>query len=100
MPAAGLCCTSPAPPSPSLQIYNEEVNDLLNEEKQNLSIKMDQDNGIMVAGLSEVLVYSKQDVMRLIAAGDSKRHIGETKMNDKSSRSHSIFKMVRIDHLR
>lgn len=78
-----------------MQIYNEEVNDLLNPEKINLNIKMDQDSGIMVAGLSEVLVYSKEDVMRLLASGDSRRHIGETKMNDKSSRSHSIFKMVR-----
>lgn len=82
-----------------MQIYNEEVNDLLNTENRNLSIKMDQDSGVIVAGLSEVLVYSKEDVMRLLVAGDSKRHIGETRMNDKSSRSHSIFKMVRSDAL-
>eukprot|EP00892_Ulva_mutabilis_P002668 jgi/Ulvmu1/12401/UM009_0048.1 len=77
-----------------MEIYNEEVNDLLNPEKRNLNVKVDQDSGVMVAGLSEVLVYSMEDVMRLLSVGDSRKHIGETKMNDKSSRSHSIFKMV------
>lgn len=76
------------------QIYNEEVNDLLQPKNRNLRIKADQESDIMVAGLSETLVYSPEQVMKLLSDGDAQRHVGETKMNDKSSRSHSIFKMV------
>jgi centromeric protein E len=78
----------------NLQIYNEEVNDLLDPGKRNLSIKADSEKGIMVAGLSESLVYNVEDVMRVFEKGDQHRRVGETKMNEASSRSHSIFRVV------
>jgi centromeric protein E len=82
-----------------VQIYNEEVNDLLNTDKRNLSIKSDSEKGILVAGLTECLVYSPQDLLDIIARGDSVRHVGETKMNEASSRSHSIFRVVCSVHM-
>lgn len=78
----------------NLQIYNEEVNDLLDTGKRNLTIKADSEKGIMVAGLSESLVYNIEDVMRVFQKGDMNRRVGETKMNEASSRSHSIFRVV------
>lgn len=77
-----------------MQIYNEEVNDLLDTAKRNLSLKADSEKGIMVAGLSESLVYTVEDVMTVFEKGDLNRRVGETKMNEASSRSHSIFRVV------
>ena len=34
-------------------------------------------------------------VLKLLAAGEAHRHFGETKMNVNSSRSHTLFRMVR-----
>jgi centromeric protein E len=78
-----------------VQIYNEEVNDLLDTGKRNLSIKADSEKG-MVAGLSESLVYSIEDVMAVFVKGDQNRRVGQTNMNEASSRSHSIFRVVRF----
>jgi centromeric protein E len=77
-----------------IQIYNEEVNDLLDTSKCNLSIKADNENGIKIAGLSESLVYSIEDVMAVFEKGDHNRRVGQTNMNEASSRSHSIFRVV------
>jgi hypothetical protein len=33
-------------------------------------------------------------VLSLIAEGEANRHIGATKMNEGSSRSHTVFRMV------
>ena len=35
-------------------------------------------------------------VMALLARGEKARHFGETKMNVNSSRSHTLFRMVRF----
>lgn len=78
----------------NLQIYNEEVNDLLDTSKRNLCIKADSEKGMMVAGLSESIVYSVEDVLKVFEKGDQNRRVGETKMNEMSSRSHSIFRVV------
>lgn len=48
-----------------------------------------------VAGLREDIVVSVDQVMALIAQGEANRHIGATKMNEGSSRSHTVFRMVR-----
>ena len=34
-------------------------------------------------------------VLELLAGGEAHRHFGETKMNVNSSRSHTLFRMVR-----
>jgi centromeric protein E len=38
--------------------------------------------------------------MKLLAAGEAHRHFGETKMNVNSSRSHTLFRMVRLNRTR
>lgn len=35
-------------------------------------------------------------MLGLIAEGEANRHIGATKMNEGSSRSHTVFRMVRV----
>lgn len=83
-----------------LEVYNEQVNDLLDTSKTNLEIRERQDKGIYVEKLSECEVESKEEAFELLAIGDSNRKTGETYMNQYSSRSHSVFKInLEIDFL-
>lgn len=77
-----------------MEIYNEEINDLLVPEHRKLQIKENLERGIYVAGLREEIVASPQQVLDLMEFGESHRHIGETNMNLHSSRSHTIFRMI------
>ncbi|KAI6175419.1 Kinesin domain containing protein [Aphelenchoides bicaudatus] len=76
-----------------LEIYNEEIRDLLGEAKQQtkLDIKENGDRGIYVAGLSMHVCHDVKDCLRLMDTGFNNRHVGATLMNKDSSRSHSIF---------
>ncbi|KAF2309611.1 hypothetical protein GH714_004272 [Hevea brasiliensis] len=77
-----------------MEIYNEEINDLLAVEHQKLQIHESLERGIFVAGVREEIVNNAEQVLELIAAGEVHRHFGETNMNVRSSRSHTIFRMV------
>ncbi|KAF2324238.1 hypothetical protein GH714_011009 [Hevea brasiliensis] len=77
-----------------MEIYNEEINDLFAVENQKLQIHESLERGIFVAGLREEIVNNAEQVLELIATGEVNRHFGETNMNIRSSRSHTIFRMV------
>ena len=77
---------------PFFQIYNEEVRDLLGEDRQKkLEIKEHSDRGVYVAGLSMHVCHNNSDCDKLMSTGFNNRHVGATLMNKDSSRSHSIF---------
>ncbi|KAH0466106.1 hypothetical protein IEQ34_006209 [Dendrobium chrysotoxum] len=75
-----------------MEIYNEEINDLLAPEHRKLQIHESLERGIYVAGLKEEIVTSPEQVLELVEFAH--RHIGETNMNLYSSRSHTIFRMI------
>ncbi|TQE05873.1 hypothetical protein C1H46_008556 [Malus baccata] len=77
-----------------MEIYNEDINDLLAPEHRKLQIHESLERGIYVAGLREEIVASPEQVLDLMEFGESHRHIGETNMNLYSSRSHTIFRMI------
>ncbi|XP_056158282.1 kinesin-like protein KIN-7O isoform X4 [Syzygium oleosum] len=77
-----------------MEIYNEEINDLLAPEHRKLQIHENLERGIYVAGLREEIVASPDQVLDLMEFGEAHRHIGETNMNVYSSRSHTIFRMI------
>ncbi|CAM8904359.1 unnamed protein product [Rhodiola kirilowii] len=77
-----------------MEIYNEEINDLLVPEHRKLQIHESLERGIYVAGLREEIVATPEQVLELMESGESYRHIGETNMNLYSSRSHTIFRMI------
>ncbi|XP_041020030.1 kinesin-like protein KIN-7N isoform X2 [Juglans microcarpa x Juglans regia] len=77
-----------------MEIYNEEINDLFAVENQKLQIHESLERGIFVAGLREEIVSNAEQVLELIDSGEVNRHFGETNMNVRSSRSHTIFRMV------
>ncbi|KAM7516964.1 hypothetical protein LguiA_006547 [Lonicera macranthoides] len=77
-----------------MEIYNEDINDLFAVENQKLQIHESLERGVFVAGLREEIVNSAEQVLKLIQLGEVNRHFGETNMNVRSSRSHTIFRMV------
>ncbi|GAA0159238.1 hypothetical protein LIER_16063 [Lithospermum erythrorhizon] len=77
-----------------MEIYNEEINDLFAIENKKLQIHESLERGVFVSGLKEDIVNSADQVLKLFQLGEANRHFGETNMNIKSSRSHTIFRMV------
>ncbi|KAL6654793.1 hypothetical protein ACP70R_008258 [Stipagrostis hirtigluma subsp. patula] len=77
-----------------MEIYNEDINDLLTLEGQKLRIHESLERGVYVAGLREEIVNGAEQVLELLQLGEANRHFGETNMNARSSRSHTIFRMV------
>jgi len=76
-----------------MEIYNEEINDLL-VENQKLQIHESLKHGVFVSRLKEEIVNNAEQVLDLIKAGEVNKHFGETNMNERSSRSHTIFRMM------
>lgn len=76
-----------------LEIYNENIRDLLNpsESSSNLVLKEQPGEGVCVQNLSTHTVHNAGDCERLLAIGTKNRIVGATLMNATSSRSHSIF---------
>ncbi|KAG0628986.1 hypothetical protein M758_1G068000 [Ceratodon purpureus] len=77
-----------------MEIYNEEINDLLAPENRKLQIHENLERGIFVAGLREEIADSVEQVIAVLECGEAQRHFAETDMNVNSSRSHTIFRMV------
>lgn len=78
-----------------LEIYNTDVRDLLNyDPKAKHEIKMvkvGKETRTVVSDLSERPVASAADVQPLIDLANKNRTSAATEMNDRSSRSHSVF---------
>ena len=77
-----------------LQIYNENISDLLKSDKKNLQIREDKKKGIYVDLLSEWAVRSPLDLYALLRRGGGTRSTSSTYMNDVSSRSHAVFQIT------
>ncbi|KAM6120403.1 centromere-associated protein E [Pterocles gutturalis] len=79
-----------------MEIYNETITDLLCDirKKKPLGIREDVNRNTYVEDLIEEVVVSPEQVMEWIRRGEKNRHYGETKMNEHSSRSHTIFRMI------
>eukprot|EP00753_Platysulcus_tardus_P016950 PLAT6149.1.p1 GENE.PLAT6149.1~~PLAT6149.1.p1 ORF type:complete len:1776 (-),score=760.69 PLAT6149.1:5141-10468(-) len=78
-----------------LEIYNEEVIDLLAKSRRPAGLKVFDDavRGPMVHGLVQVEVHSTEEVLALLGHGAGKRHFGAHLMNEHSSRSHTMFQL-------
>ncbi|KAL3688152.1 hypothetical protein R1sor_014461 [Riccia sorocarpa] len=77
-----------------MEIYNEDIKDLLIPDNRKLQIHGSTERGIFVAGLSEKTVESAEHALHLMEIGEANHHFGETSMNVHSSRSHTVFRMV------
>ena len=78
-----------------LEIYNEEIRDLLSKNPKNsLQLKEDIDSGTYVKDLTSFVVKNATEIDHVMQAGKKNRSVGATLMNQTSSRSHSIFTIV------
>ncbi|KAG5323987.1 CENPE protein, partial [Acromyrmex heyeri] len=80
-----------------LEIYNEKVNDLLNknQDKNSTDLKVHEDvNGQVFVKCKEEVTNSPENVLAIMNKGNKSRRIGETNMNERSSRSHTIFRIT------
>ncbi|XP_066569005.1 kinesin-like protein KIF14 [Amia ocellicauda] len=82
------------------EVYNEKIHDLLSSDKEpsqkktSLRVREHPELGPYVAGLSSYVVGSFADVQAWLELGNKQRATAATGMNDKSSRSHSVFTVV------
>jgi len=74
-----------------LEIYNDNVLDLLAEGKEGLDLKEDPDKGVYVKDLRLVPVKTVAEINALAVLGRKSRKVGSTLMNRDSSRSHCLF---------
>lgn len=78
-----------------LEIYNENVRDLLNSESgRSLKLLDDPEKGTVVEKLVEETAKDDQHLKHLISICEAQRQVGETALNDNSSRSHQIIRLT------
>ncbi|KAL8102759.1 kinesin-like protein NACK2 [Apium graveolens] len=78
----------------ALEIYNETVVDLLNRDSGSLRLLDDPEKGTIVEKLTEEVVTDEEHLRHLIDICEAQRQVGETSLNDKSSRSHQIIRLT------
>ncbi|NXN63590.1 KIF14 protein, partial [Himantopus himantopus] len=82
------------------EVYNEKIHDLLvfkaenGQKKQPLRVREHPVLGPYVEGLTVNVVSSYSDIQSWLELGNKQRATAATVMNDKSSRSHSVFTLV------
>ncbi|XP_075159680.1 kinesin-like protein at 61F [Haematobia irritans] len=80
-----------------LELYNEELFDLLSTD-DNTKIRIFDDStkkgSVIIQGLEEIPVHSKDDVYKLLEKGQERRRTASTLMNAQSSRSHTVFSIL------
>lgn len=95
-----------------LELYNEELSDLLIEQEERTTSTMGKTpdeserkelrifedptgkKGMLVQGLEEVPVTSATEVFALLQKANKNRKVAETNLNARSSRSHYVFSIV------
>ncbi|KAF0304360.1 Kinesin-like protein KIF21A [Amphibalanus amphitrite] len=83
-----------------MELYNEEILDLLDQSgvnrgrKSNIKITEDADGGIVTQGVTSRVVTSAEDCLKCLRVGALSRTTASTQMNAQSSRSHAIFTLI------
>lgn len=73
------------------EIYMEKIRDLLNPAADNMVVREHPQKGIWVDGATEASVVSPEEVYDIMQRGADNRATASTNMNERSSRSHSLF---------
>ncbi len=77
-----------------LEIYNEQIIDLLDPDSFNLQIREDIKKGVYVENLTEETIGSSGEMNEMLQRGLTNRHVGCTSMNKESSRSHTVLTTI------
>lgn len=78
----------------AMEIYNESVRDLLSTDNTPLRLLDDPERGTIVEKLTEETLRDWDHIMELLSICEAQRQIGETSLNETSSRSHQIIRMT------
>ncbi|XP_040937400.1 kinesin-like protein KIN-7G isoform X2 [Gossypium hirsutum] len=78
----------------AIEIYNESVRDLLSADSTPLRLLDDPERGIVVEKLTEETLRDWNHFKGLLSVCEAQRQIGETSLNEASSRSHQILRVT------
>ena len=88
-----------------MELYNEELYDLLSSSSSvlssnttsssssSLAINEDRRGNVLIPNLTEWKVTNIKELLKVIKIAEEKRTTGSTAMNERSSRSHTIFRI-------
>ena len=74
-----------------LEVYGEDVHDLLDKDRKTLPLREDANGGVVVQGLTSRSVANTEDALNVLHEGTLNRTTAATLMNLHSSRSHAVF---------
>lgn len=76
-----------------VEIYNENVFDLLNNRKK-LGLKLENGDSFVADGNKECFVKTFDDLKNVLRVGAKAKTMGVSNINEHSSRSHTIFSII------
>ena len=77
-----------------LEIYNENIRDLLVNNSENLDLREDPNKGVIVSGITEMIPKSSEHILNILKKGNRNRTTESTNANETSSRSHAILQIM------
>ncbi|KAH3765111.1 kinesin motor domain protein [Pelomyxa schiedti] len=78
-----------------LEVYNEEVYDLLDSSVIPSPLHLRERNGnFFVESVQEIFVSSSEEVLDLLNLGNTRKVMGSSYLHNSSSRSHTIFRLI------
>uniref|UniRef100_A0A665WJI1 Kinesin family member 15 n=1 Tax=Echeneis naucrates TaxID=173247 RepID=A0A665WJI1_ECHNA len=77
-----------------IEIYNEQIYDLLDTASASLFLRENIKKGVFVEGAVEKFVTSAAEAYQVLSMGWRNRRVASTSMNRESSRSHAVFTMT------
>ncbi|ANM70874.1 ATP binding microtubule motor family protein [Arabidopsis thaliana] len=78
----------------AIEIYNEAVRDLLSGDNNQRRLLDDPERGTVVEKLIEETIQDRTHLEELLTVCETQRKIGETSLNEVSSRSHQILRLT------
>ncbi|KAH7523548.1 hypothetical protein FEM48_Zijuj06G0023600 [Ziziphus jujuba var. spinosa] len=78
----------------AMEIYNEAVRDLLSSDSTQLRLLDDPEKGTVVEKLTETVLRDSNHLHELLSVCEVQRKVGETALNEASSRSHQILRLT------
>ncbi|KAJ8530229.1 hypothetical protein K7X08_037064 [Anisodus acutangulus] len=78
----------------AMEIYNEVVRDLLSSDSSPLRLLDDPEKGTIIEKLTEETLRDWDHLKELLSICEAQRQIGETYLNENSSRSHQILRLT------
>ncbi|KAF5755825.1 putative plus-end-directed kinesin ATPase [Helianthus annuus] len=78
----------------AIEIYNEAIRDLLSTDNIPLRVLDDPEKGTIIEKLTEETLRDWGHLKQLLSVCEAQRKVGETSLNETSSRSHQILRLT------